>query len=61
MGQYAAGAQVSQELVDAYLARRVLDHLLGIELSQLLWRKLPGATSAGGKRGAACREGLPSL
>jgi len=56
-----AGSQVSQELVDAYLARRVLDHLLGIELSQLLWRKLPGATSAGGPRGAACREWLPSL
>jgi hypothetical protein len=43
---------VSQALVDAYLARRVLDHLLGIELSQLLWRKLPGATSAGAPRAA---------
>ena len=41
--------QVSQALVDAYLARRVLDHLLGMELSQLLWRKLPGATSAGAR------------
>jgi len=30
----------------------VLDHLLGIELSQLLWRKLPGATSAGAPRAA---------
>ena len=35
--------------MDAYLARRVLDHLLGMELSQLLWRKLPGATSAGAR------------
>ena len=47
-----ARAQVSQALVEAYLARRVLDHLLGIELSQLLWRKLPGATSAGAPRAA---------
>ncbi|KAK9828106.1 hypothetical protein WJX81_004990 [Elliptochloris bilobata] len=46
---------VSQALVDAYLARRVLDHLLGIELSQLLWRKLPGATSAGRVQSVALR------
>ena len=30
--------------VQAYLARRALDYLLGFHLSQILWRKLPGAT-----------------
>lgn len=38
---------VSQELVDAYLARRALDYLYGFTLSPLLWRKLPGCKSAG--------------
>ena len=39
--------QVDQPLVDAYLARRALDYLVGFTLSPVLWRKLPGARSAG--------------
>ncbi len=38
---------VNQELVDAYLARRALDYLVGFNLSPVLWRKLPGSRSAG--------------
>ena len=38
---------ISQPLVDAYLARRALDYLVGFTLSPVLWRKLPGARSAG--------------
>ena len=39
--------QIDQALVDAYLARRALDYLVGFKLSPVLWRKLPGAKSAG--------------
>lgn len=39
--------EINQELVDAYLARRAIDYLVGFELSPVLWRKLPGARSAG--------------
>jgi len=39
--------QVDQPLVHAYLARRALDYLVGFNLSPVLWRKLPGARSAG--------------
>ncbi|MGE4327827.1 MAG: type I DNA topoisomerase [Pseudodonghicola sp.] len=39
--------QVDVDLVDAYLARRALDYLVGFNLSPVLWRKLPGAKSAG--------------
>ena len=39
--------QVDVPLVDAYLARRALDYLVGFKLSPVLWRKLPGAKSAG--------------
>jgi len=39
--------QVDMELVEAYLARRALDYLVGFNLSPILWRKLPGAKSAG--------------
>ena len=42
-----APRQVDQALVDAYLARRALDYLVGFNLSPVLWRKLPGAKSAG--------------
>ncbi|MBP7241951.1 type I DNA topoisomerase [Amaricoccus sp.] len=38
---------IDQPLVDAYLARRALDYLVGFRLSPVLWRKLPGAKSAG--------------
>ncbi|WP_095588766.1 type I DNA topoisomerase [Actibacterium ureilyticum] len=39
--------QVDEALVHAYLARRALDYLVGFNLSPVLWRKLPGAKSAG--------------
>ena len=39
--------QVDTPLVEAYLARRALDYLVGFKLSPVLWRKLPGARSAG--------------
>ena len=38
---------IDEPLVDAYLARRALDYLVGFNLSPVLWRKLPGARSAG--------------
>ncbi|MEP1356455.1 MAG: type I DNA topoisomerase [Tateyamaria sp.] len=43
----ANARQVDMPLVDAYLARRALDYLVGFNLSPVLWRKLPGAKSAG--------------
>jgi len=39
--------EVDMELVEAYLARRALDYLVGFNLSPVLWRKLPGSRSAG--------------
>ena len=39
--------EIDTALVDAYLARRALDYLVGFNLSPILWRKLPGARSAG--------------
>jgi len=39
--------QIDEALVDAYRARRALDYLVGFNLSPVLWRKLPGARSAG--------------
>ena len=39
--------EVDAPLVEAYLARRALDYLVGFNLSPVLWRKLPGARSAG--------------
>ncbi|MGR3501693.1 type I DNA topoisomerase [Pseudaestuariivita sp.] len=39
--------EIDVPLVDAYLARRALDYLVGFNLSPVLWRKLPGARSAG--------------
>ncbi|WP_306152757.1 type I DNA topoisomerase [Roseovarius sp. MMSF_3281] len=39
--------EVDRDLVEAYLARRALDYLVGFNLSPVLWRKLPGAKSAG--------------
>ncbi len=46
---------VDQELVDAYLARRALDYLVGFNLSPVLWRKLPGSRSAGRVQSVALR------
>ena len=47
--------QVDPALVDAYLARRALDYLVGFTLSPVLWRKLPGARSAGRVQSVALR------
>ena len=47
--------QVDQDLVDAYLARRALDYLVGFTLSPVLWRKLPGSRSAGRVQSVALR------
>lgn len=46
---------IDQDLVDAYLARRALDYLVGFSLSPILWRKLPGARSAGRVQSVALR------
>lgn len=46
---------VSETLVNAYLARRALDYLIGFTLSPVLWRKLPGSKSAGRVQSAALR------
>ena len=46
---------IDGELVDAYLARRALDYLFGFSLSPVLWRKLPGAKSAGRVQSVALR------
>jgi len=47
--------QIDMELVEAYLARRALDYLVGFNLSPVLWRKLPGARSAGRVQSVALR------
>lgn len=46
---------IDEPLVDAYLARRALDYLVGFNLSPVLWRKLPGARSAGRVQSVALR------
>ncbi|MCH8685630.1 type I DNA topoisomerase [Pedomonas mirosovicensis] len=46
---------LDRELIDAYLARRALDYLVGFTLSPVLWRKLPGARSAGRVQSVALR------
>ncbi|HTJ02805.1 MAG TPA: DNA topoisomerase, partial [Methylovirgula sp.] len=46
---------IDTALVDAYLARRALDYLVGFNLSPVLWRKLPGARSAGRVQSVALR------
>jgi DNA topoisomerase I len=47
--------EIDVALVDAYLARRALDYLVGFNLSPVLWRKLPGARSAGRVQSVALR------
>ena len=47
--------EIDMELVDAYLARRALDYLVGFNLSPVLWRKLPGSKSAGRVQSVALR------
>ncbi len=47
--------RLNQELIDAYMARRALDYLVGFTLSPVLWRKLPGARSAGRVQSVALR------
>jgi len=46
---------IDEPLVEAYLARRALDYLVGFTLSPVLWRKLPGARSAGRVQSVALR------
>jgi DNA topoisomerase-1 len=46
---------LDQPLIDAYLARRALDYLVGFTLSPVLWRKLPGSRSAGRVQSVALR------
>ena len=46
---------IDDSLVSAYLARRALDYLVGFNLSPVLWRKLPGAKSAGRVQSVALR------
>ncbi len=50
-----APRQIDQALVDAYMARRALDYLVGFTLSPVLWRKLPGSRSAGRVQSVALR------
>jgi DNA topoisomerase I len=52
---FKAPRQIDSPLVDAYLARRALDYLVGFTLSPVLWRKLPGARSAGRVQSVALR------
>ena len=50
-----APRELDSDLIDAYLARRALDYLFGFTLSPVLWRKLPGAKSAGRVQSVALR------
>ena len=47
--------QIEPQLVDAYMARRALDYLVGFNISPILWTKLPGSKSAGRVQSVALR------
>lgn len=51
----ASPRPINEHLVEAYLARRALDYLVGFNLSPVLWRKLPGSRSAGRVQSVALR------
>jgi DNA topoisomerase-1 len=51
----ASPRKISSELVDAQQARRILDYLVGFNLSPVLWRKIPGSRSAGRVQSVALR------
>ena len=55
MEAFSHARDIDQDLVDAYLARRALDYLVGFNLSPVLWRKLPGSKSAGRVQSVALR------
>ncbi|WP_306117913.1 MULTISPECIES: type I DNA topoisomerase [unclassified Roseitalea] len=55
MDAMARPREIDAPLVEAYLARRALDYLVGFTLSPVLWRKLPGARSAGRVQSVALR------
>ncbi len=52
---FSHARELDQDLIDAYLARRALDYLVGFNLSPILWRKLPGSKSAGRVQSVALR------
>ncbi len=52
---FAHPRELNKELIEAYLARRALDYLVGFTLSPVLWRKLPGSRSAGRVQSVALR------
>ncbi|MEE8535212.1 MAG: DNA topoisomerase, partial [Kiloniellales bacterium] len=52
---FARPHALNKELIEAYLARRALDYLVGFTLSPVLWRKLPGSRSAGRVQSVALR------
>ncbi len=55
LAAFDAPREVDTPLVEAYLARRALDYLVGFNLSPVLWRKLPGSRSAGRVQSVALR------
>lgn len=55
LGAMANPRDLDHDLIDAYRARRALDYLVGFTLSPVLWRKLPGAKSAGRVQSVALR------
>ncbi|MCB9991962.1 MAG: type I DNA topoisomerase [Rhodospirillales bacterium] len=52
---FAHARDLDEHLVEAYLARRALDYLVGFNISPVLWRKLPGSRSAGRVQSVALR------